>query len=198
VAVGAGFFRGCRAMRKALLFMAVFVVMALGLSFILHSPLGLFLAVAIVVGGPLAYARFTGRGRRPSKGLYWRGYVSFKEFSLVDIHMFPDIRRQERTGGWGRKGLSSGRCEIRDTGIRWRSGGWATPQTEVSGTFDLPWSEVEAAGASCLPGKIPGLGGRLTVRLTDDRGVIEGEFLGSVKGLSEALASSRCAASGVS
>ncbi len=185
-------------MRKVIAFMGVFVVMALTLTFVLHSLLGFWLAVAIVVGGPVGYARFTGRGRRPSKGLYWRGYVSFMESSLMDRQLFPDIRRQKRTGGRGRKGLSSGKCEIRDTGISWRSGGWATPQTEVSGAFDLPWSEVEAAGTSHLPGKLPGLGGGLTVRLTDDRGVIEGEFLGSVRGLSKALVASRRAASGVS
>ena len=34
--------------------------------------------------------------------------------------------------------LTSGKCEIRKNGIHWRSGGWATPQTEVSGAFDLP------------------------------------------------------------
>jgi len=170
----------------------VFFLLALGLSLVLHSILGFFLALAIVVGGPLGYARFTGRGRKPSKGLYWRGYASFYEATLLDKELFPDIRYKKRAGGWGRKGLSSGKCEIRNTGMHWLSGGWATPQTEVSGSFDLPWSMVDAVEATRLPGKVPGLGGRIALTLFDDRGVLDGEFLGSVKGLAKALdASSR-------
>jgi len=67
------------------------------------------------------------------------------------------------------------------------SGGWATPQTEVSGSFDLSWWSVDSAEATRLPGKVPGLGGRIALTLSEGRGVLEGEFLGSVKGLSQAL-----------
>jgi hypothetical protein len=175
-------------MRKVLLFLGVFAVIAIGLGVILHSILGFFLGVVIVVGGPISYARFAGRGRTPSRGLYWRGYVSFMEPALVtDRELFPDIQSRARTGGWGRKGLSSGKCEIRNTGIHWVSGGWATPQTEVSGSFDLSWWSVDVAEATRLPGKVPGLGGRIALTLSEGRGVLEGEFLGSVKGLSQAL-----------
>ena len=174
-------------MRKVLFFLCVFAVVAIGLTLLLHSILGFFLGVALVVGGPLGYARLTGRSRRPSKGLYWRGYISFMESSLTNRQLFPNIQFQERTGGWGRKGLSSGTCEVRNTGIHWLSGGWATPQTEVSGSFDLPWSAVDAAAATRLAGKFPGLGGRVVLTLADDAGVLEGEFLGSVRGLSKAL-----------
>jgi len=151
----------------------------------------------IAAGCPLTYARLAGRSRKPSKGIYWRGYVSFTEVSLLaDKEQFPDIRWRKRSGGFGRSGLSSGKCAIRDDGITWRSGGWATPQTEVSGTFDLPWAAVEAAEAYRLPGKIPGLGGGVALRLSDNRGAVEGEFLGSVRGFSEALELSRRAADG--
>ena len=122
-------------MRKVLFFLCVFAVVAIGLTLLLHSILGFFL------GSPSWSARWvirglTGRSRRPSKGLYWRGYISFMESSLTNRQLFPNIQFQERTGGWGRKGLSSGTCEVRNTGIHWLSGGWATPQTEVSGSFD--------------------------------------------------------------
>ena len=91
-------------MSKVLLFLGIFAVIAIALSLIFHSILGFFVAIAIVVGVPLAYARFTGRHRKPSKGLYWRGYVSFMESSLLaDAKLFPHVRLQERTGGWGRK-----------------------------------------------------------------------------------------------
>lgn len=184
-------------MRKVAAFLGVFVVIAIGLTVILHSIAGFFLGLTIVVCGPLGYTRATGRGRKPSNGLYWRGYVSFVEDNLTNRELFPDILRNKRSGGWGRKGLSSGKCEVRDTGIQWRSGGWATPQTEVSGTFDLPWSAVDVASVSRLSGKLPGLGGGITLTLSGDRGVVKGEFLGSMKGLSEALdASSRGSGTG--
>jgi hypothetical protein len=120
-----------------LLFLCVFAVIAVGLSFALHSILGFFLAVALVVVVPLGYARLTGRSRKPSKGLYWHGYVSFMESSLTNKELFANIQSETRGGGWGRKGLSSGSCEIRNTGVRWISGGWATPQSEVQGSFDF-------------------------------------------------------------
>lgn len=44
------------------------------------------------------------------------------EPSLTNRQLFPDIQIRERTGAWGRKGLSSGKCEIREGGISWRSG----------------------------------------------------------------------------
>ncbi len=94
-------------------------------------------------------------------------------------------------GGFGRSGLSSGKCEIRDKGVSWRSGGWATPQTEISGTFHLAWSVVDAAQAYPLPGKIRGLGGGVTFKLSHDKGTVEGQFLGSVSGMSKALELSR-------
>jgi len=78
-------------MRKILLFIGVFAVIAIGLGVLLHPILGFFLALVIVVGGPLGYARFAGRGRTPSKGLYWRGYMSFMEPALVEKELFPDI-----------------------------------------------------------------------------------------------------------
>ena len=78
-------------MRKVLLFLCVFAVIAIGLGVVLHSILGFFLGIVIVFGGPLGYARFTGRSRKPSKGLYWRGYVSFMETSLTDRKLFPNI-----------------------------------------------------------------------------------------------------------
>jgi hypothetical protein len=62
-------------MRKVLLFVGVFAVIAIALSVLLHSILGFFLGLVITVGGPIGYARFTGRGRTPSKGLYWRGFA---------------------------------------------------------------------------------------------------------------------------
>jgi hypothetical protein len=177
-------------MRKIAVLLAFFVLLALSLSVVLHSILGFFLAIPIVIGGPLGYARLTGRSRRPSNGLYWRGYVSFRESSLTNHDLFPNIEFRERAGGWGRKGLSSGSCEIRNTGIHWLSSGWATPHTEASGSFVLPWSAVPAAEATRIPGKFPGLGGRIELSLSDERGVLEGEFLGSLKGLAQALEAS--------
>jgi hypothetical protein len=176
-------------MRKILLLIGIFFAIALCLSIVLHSPVGALIALVVVVGGPLLVARFVGRERSSSGSLYWRGYVSFAESSLGNRRMFPDLHRHSRIGGWGRRGLSSGKCEIRDSGIAWRSGGWATPQTEVSGTLDLPWSAVEAFEAHRIPGKLPGLGGGFTLKLSEDEGVITGEFFGSLRGISRALSS---------
>ena len=129
-------------MPKVILFLVVVAVLGLTLSLVLRTPLGVFLALAIVAGIPLAYARFAGRRRHLRNGVSWRGYVSFPESELLaNERLFHDIHRQKRSGRSGRSELSSGKCIIRDTGINWRSGGWATPQTEVFGTFSLPWSE---------------------------------------------------------
>src|ERR1700686_2756167 len=101
---------GVSAMRKVFLFIAVFSLLGLGLALILHNALAVFLGPLIVAGCPLGYARLVGRGRKPSMGLYWRGYVSFTETSLLaDRELFPDIRRRKRSGGFGRSGLSSGK-----------------------------------------------------------------------------------------
>ena len=67
------------------------------------------------------------------------------------------------------------------------SGGWATPQTEVSGSFDLSWWSVDSAEATRLPGTSPASGAETRSTLSEGRRVLEGEFLGSVKGLSQAL-----------
>jgi hypothetical protein len=183
-------------MRQVLAFLGVFAVVGLALALVFRTPLMVPVAFVLVLVAPLSYGRFVGRPRRASQGLYWRGFMSFMESSLLaDTEVFPDIRWQERPGGWGRAGLCAGKGEIRDSGVTWRSGAWGTPQTEISGRFELPWSVVEAAEAYRLPGKIPGLGGGITFTLSGNRGMVKGQFLGSIRALSNALESSRRAAS---
>src|SRR5271165_7204250 len=153
--------------RQVLGFLGVFGVSAVVLTLIFRTPLVVIPSFFLVLGLPLAYGRYVGRRRTPSKGVYWRGFVSFMESSLLaDAQLFPDIHWRQRVGGWGRAGLCAGRGEVRDTGISWRSGALGTPQTEVSGTVELPWSEIESADAYRIPGKLPGLGGGITLRLT--------------------------------
>jgi hypothetical protein len=149
-----------------------------------NGLVGFILAVVILAGGPLAFARIEGRNRR-TETPDWSGYVSFYENDLRD--RFPDIRPRRDVGGIGRKGLSSGKCRLDQQGLHWKSGGWATPQTRIAGTFELPWSQIESGRASALRGKVPGLGGGLELTLVDGQGTIRGEFLGSVTGLTNAL-----------
>jgi hypothetical protein len=166
----------------------VFAAIAAGLSYAFHDPaVGFIVAGVITLGGPLAFARIEGRNRPQAPSPHWRGYVSFYEESLRD--QFPDIRARRAVGGIGRKGLSSGKCEFDQLGVHWKSGGWATPQTRIAGTFDLPWSRIASGLAYSLPGKVPGLGGGVDLVLTDSDSTISGRFLGSVEGLNKAIQS---------
>jgi hypothetical protein len=172
-------------MAKVAAFIGALFVLVVLLSLIFGNALiGFILAGIVLVVCPLAFARTRGRNRhrhRPD----WSGYISFYENDLRD--RFPDIRPRRDVGGIGRKGLSSGKCRIDTQGLHWKSGGWATPQTRIAGTFDLPWSRIESGRAYSLTGKIPGLGGGVELVLVDGEGTISGEVLGSVKGLTEAL-----------
>ncbi len=176
-------------MARIVLFLAALA----GVAFLLGPGLGpeliVFWAALVVVAGILlARARIAGR-RRPQTGdPYWRGYVSFTGSSLSDRHRFPDLRPRGRAAGWGRKDLGSGRCEFTQAGIRWKGGGWTTPQSRIGGTFQLPWSDVQAGKAFALPGRFPGLGGGLELTVSD--GVtLSGEFVGSVTGVARAIES---------
>jgi len=117
-----------------------------------------------------------------------RFLVSFDETSFGEISLFPEIRRTPRRRR-GRKGLSGGRLEIREEGLHWRAGGIATPRCEISGQFFLPWSVIASADVSDVPNTIKALGGALTLFLTEGRGRLYGEFLGSRTKLLAALSS---------
>jgi hypothetical protein len=173
-------------MGKVVAFLGALLVLAIALTIISGNGLiGFICAAVILVVGPLALARIRGRNRH-KKTADWSGYVSFYESDLRD--RFPHIRTHRDGGGIGRKGLSSGKCRLDQQGIHWKSGGWATPQTRIAGTFDLPWSGIQSGRAFALGGKVPGLGGGLELVLADGRGTISGEFIGSITGLTRALA----------
>jgi hypothetical protein len=174
-------------MQRLTLYMFVTFGLALGLSLVFDSRVGIYVAATFVLVCPIVYARVVGRRRVPSAGLYWRGYVSFEEASLENVPSFPNIHRHERIGRRGRRRHSSGRCELRDDGISWQSGGWATPLSAISGVFHLPWSAIDGVDVYRLPGKLPGVGGGVNLRLTANRGAIRGEFIGSLRGMSEAV-----------
>src|SRR5580658_2670935 len=140
-------------MSRIVVALAVFLALALAFSFAFHNgPLGFVVAVVVVVARPLAYARIEGRSRRSGHTSRWTGYASFYEDDLKG--RFPDIRTRRSAGGIGGNGLS-------------KSGGWATPQTKIAGSFHLPWSPIESGRAFVLSGKVPGLGGGLELRLVN-------------------------------
>jgi hypothetical protein len=114
--------------------------------------------------------------------------VSFDENSFGDVDLFPYIQRRRRLK-LGRKGLSGGKLEILEDGIRWRAGSIATPKAEITGHFFLPWAKIARVDVSDAPNTIKALGGALTLYPTGGRGKIYGEFLGSRTNLLEALSS---------
>lgn len=117
-----------------------------------------------------------------------RFLVSFDENSFQHIDLFPEIRRRSRPGR-GRKGLSGGKLEILEDGLRWQAGGIATPRAEIAGSFFLPWAAIARVDVTDLPHTVKALGGALTLFLTKDRGRLDGEFLGSRTKLLAALSS---------
>ena len=62
-----------------------------------------------------------------------------------------------------------------------------TPRCEISGRFHLAWSDVETADVSRIPFKANFLGGGLTLEITNGRGELYGEFLGSRRDMLIAL-----------
>ena len=60
------------------------------------------------------------------------------------------------------------------------------PQTRRLGRFTLAWGDIESGKAYRLPKKLP-VGGGLQLVLSQNRGTLDGEFLGSVKHLNEAI-----------
>jgi hypothetical protein len=117
-----------------------------------------------------------------------RFLVSFDEDSFGDIRLFPAIRRTPRKSR-GRKGFSGGKLEIREDGLHWRAGGIATPRCEISGHFFLPWAVITSVDIGDAQYTLKALGGALTIFLTEGRGQLYGEFLGSRTKLHAALSS---------
>jgi len=175
---------------KVAAFLTCLLVLAISFTIVTGNGLvGFVTAAALLTIVPLAWARGTGRSRTHSGSEdWWHGYVSFQESYLLNHDVFPGIVARKDVGGLLRKGLSSGKLRITPDGIRWRSGGWATPQTRIKGEFYLPWSKVGAFKVWKMGGKIPGLGGGIEVNVLGVDHPLTGEFLGSVKGISEAFA----------
>ncbi len=153
-----------------------------GRSGYLDVLLALVAAAGIIVLGITAWS--LGSRRR---GVLWRGLVSFSEDDLGGSPAFPHLVRTPKSSV-GRRGLSGGRLEVRQDGIHWSAGSLLTPGCEISGQFVLPWVEVEAIDIGRAPGKLPFLGGTLTVSLTGEQ-VVRGEFLGQRRALTQALRS---------
>src|SRR5580658_3271082 len=123
-----------------------------------------------------------------SDGEGHRFLVSFDENSFGDVDLFPYIQRKRKMKV-GSKGLSGGKLEILEDGIRWRAGSIATPRAEISGHFFLPWTKIARVDVSDVPNTIKALGGAVTLFLTEGRGKVYGEFLGSRTKLIAALSS---------
>jgi hypothetical protein len=144
--------------------------------------------IVLLIAAPIvALRRWLGRRRRQPGSIRWRGYVSFQETSLSDPDLFPQIERRRALGGVGRKGLSGGICEMDHHGLSWTSRPWFTPQARINGSFRLPWSVIVSGGAYRLPFRIPGLGGAVSLVLADSRGTLDGEFIGSIEELNNAI-----------
>lgn len=141
--------------------------------------------VALLAVIPITHAFVIGRKRHGRDGLLWRGLVSFIEDDFDDRSLFPDIRRTP-SSSIGRRGLSGGHLEIRSDGLSWEAGSLLTPRCELSGSFRLPWEEIETADVSDIPMKLRILGGAITFGLTDGS-EIQGEFLGPRTALLQGL-----------
>src|SRR5208337_2310238 len=84
-------------MRQVLGFLGVFGVSAVVLTLIFRTPLVVIPSFFLVLGLPLAYGRYVGRRRTPSKGVYWRGFVSsWSRHFWPTLNSFPIF-----TGGSG-------------------------------------------------------------------------------------------------
>lgn len=147
-----------------------------------------YLAVLLTVVGAaglilLVVSAWSRSGRR--RGVFWRGLVSFSENDLQSSPAFPHLVRTPRPS-LGRRGLSGGRLEVQHDGIHWSAGSPLTPGSEITGQFVLPWTEVQAIDIGRASGKLPFLGGTLTISLAGEQ-VVRGEFLGQRRVLTQAL-----------
>lgn len=149
---------------------------------------GVAFIVGIVVIIPVVFAVIfvVGRRRAHESDAYWTGQIGFSEDGFGNSELFPGIVRTTRSA-LGRQGLSGGRLYIREDGVYWIAGSWMTPRCEISGRFHLAWSDVETADVSRIPFKANFLGGGLTLEITNGRGELYGEFLGSRRDMLIAL-----------
>lgn len=146
-----------------------------------------FIAFLIVVAlSVFAVTFLVGRRRAHESGAYWSGQIAFSEDGFGNSELFPGIVRTPRPV-LGRQGLSGGRLYIREDGVYWIAGSWATPRSEISGKFHLAWSDVETADVSRIPFKVNFLGGGLTLEMANGQGELYGEFLGSRRTMMSAL-----------
>jgi hypothetical protein len=72
--------------------------------------------------------------------------VSFHEEDFGDASLFPGITRQVKRS-LGRKGLTGGKLRIETNGIQWRAGSVLTPESQLHGSFHLPWNVVKGLEA---------------------------------------------------
>ena len=142
------------------------------------------LAVAVLVVFSLVFV--VGRRRAHQSDAYWSGQIAFSEDDFGNSELFPGIVRTPRPA-LGRQGLCGGRLYIREDGVYWIAGSWATPRCEISGRFHLAWNDLETADVSRIPFKANFLGGGLTLEMTNGRGELYGEFLGSRRDMLIAL-----------
>jgi hypothetical protein len=153
----------------------------------------MFLVLAI----PYAYAEVVGRHRRTRRGLYWKGFVTLQEAPLLAYkELFPAVTVRNRREVFTPTGTCAGKAEVRDTGIRWKSGALGTPTSRVTGRFELGWADIQSTETGFVPGKIRFLGGSMVLTLSGGRGDLEGEYIGSRRNVQDALDAARLVYSG--
>jgi hypothetical protein len=77
--------------------------------------------------------------------------------------------------------------KVTEEGFEWRGGSLLTPSQRIVGNLVLPWSWIEHINIGDIAGKISFLGGSVTIDLTNSRGSLTGEFIGSSKSVIVAL-----------
>ena len=149
-------------------------------------------AIFLVLAIPYAYAEGVGRRRRKRRGLYWKGFVTFQEAPLLAYKgLFPEVTLRNRWEFYKPSGSCAGKAEVRDTGIRWKTGALGTPTSQVTGKFELGWADIQSVEIGLIPGKNNFLGGSIVLTLSNGRGELEGEFIGSRRVVQDALDAAR-------
>ncbi len=146
-------------------------------------------AIALVASALIGVEFWRSRRRHGRDGIWWIGSVGFDEADFDDRSRFPDVIHLSRSkrSQIGRLGISGGRLQIEDEGIRWTAGSLLTPRSLLGGSFFLPWHSIRSVDVSDIPFKVRWLGGGIRIYVGDKGQHLYGELLGSRRALLGAL-----------
>ena len=160
---------------------ALFVGSAVGgLSVGVYIVAGAFLVLFVL---PFSVMVLRSRLTMDTRDTGRRLLLSIRANTLPDTNIFPNLHwRDTRSIEYSGR-LMSGHLSLETGGMLWTPSRPFLPRiirtTFISGEMSIPWSWIESIAIGREARMLLPIGGYVTIELSDDRGSIEGRYLGS-------------------